>query len=155
MAGRPSKYTKALATKICTLLAEGESLRSVCAMEGMPNKSTVIRWLASNEDFCDQYARAKEQAAFLMAEDILEIADDGSNDWMEKLDGEGNAVGYQLNGEHVQRSKLRVDARKWLLSKLLPKKFGEKVALTGEGGGPIQTVNKIERTIVRPKSSDS
>ena len=125
--GRPSKYSDALARKICLLVSEGESLRAVCEQDGMPSKATIMRWLASNDSFRDQYAQAKEQAAFLMAEDLLEIADDGRNDWMERLDSEGQGIGWQLNGEHVQRSKLRIDSRKWLLSKLLPKKYGENI----------------------------
>jgi hypothetical protein len=63
--------------------------------------------------------------AIHIAEDLLAIADDGTNDYMEYEDKEGNAAGWRFNGEHVQRSRLRVDARKWLLSKLLPK-FADK-----------------------------
>ncbi|AXX02817.1 terminase small subunit-like protein [Cronobacter sakazakii] len=125
--GRPSDYTEELAEIICLRLAEGESLRSVCRDEGMPSKQAVLRWLARNESFRAQYVRAKEEGAEAIAEELFDIADDGSNDWMEKLDKDGEAIGYQLNGEHVQRSKLRIDTRKWYLSKIMPKKYGDRI----------------------------
>lgn len=125
--GRPSDYTDELAELICLRLAEGESLRSVCRDDGMPSKQAVLRWLARNDQFRAQYVRAKEEGAEAIAEEMFDIADDGTNDWMEKLDKDGEAIGYQLNGEHVQRSKLRIDTRKWYLSKILPKKYGDRI----------------------------
>ncbi|ECD2965765.1 DNA packaging protein [Salmonella enterica subsp. enterica serovar Typhimurium] len=125
--GRPSDYTEELAEVICLRLAEGESLRSVCRDDGMPSKQAVLRWLARNESFRAQYVRAKEEGAEAIAEELFDIADDGTNDWMEKLDKDGEAIGYQLNGEHVQRSKLRIDTRKWYLSKIMPKKYGDRI----------------------------
>ena len=125
--GRPSDYTEELAEIICLRLAEGESLRSVCSDDGMPSKQAVLRWLARNEEFRAQYVRAKEEGAEAIAEELFDIADDGTNDWMEKLDKDGNCIGYQLNGEHVQRSKLRIDTRKWYLSKIMPKKYGDRI----------------------------
>lgn len=125
--GRPSDYTEELAEIICLRLAEGESLRSVCRDDDMPSKQAVLRWLARNEAFRAQYVRAKAEGAEAIAEELFDIADDGTNDWMEKLDKDGEAIGYQLNGEHVQRSKLRIDTRKWYLSKILPKKYGDRI----------------------------
>lgn len=126
-AGRPSDYTEELAETICLRLAEGESLRSVCRDDGMPCKQTVLRWISRIPAFRDQYVRAKEEGAEAIAEELFDIADDGTNDWMEKLDKDGEAIGYQLNGEHVQRSKLRIDTRKWYLSKIMPKKYGDRI----------------------------
>lgn len=127
--GRPTDYSPELAQVICLRLAEGESLRSVCADEAMPAKSTVLRWIARHDEFRDQYARAKQEGAEAIAEEMFDIADDGSNDWMEKLDKDGEAIGWQINGEHVQRSRLRIETRKWYLSKILPRKYGDKVDL--------------------------
>lgn len=126
-AGRPSDYTQETAELICMRLAEGESLRSVCSDEGMPSKQSVLRWLTKHEEFRSQYVRAKEQGAEALAEEMFDIADDGANDWMEKKDKDGEAIGWQLNGEHVRRSQLRIDTRKWYLSKIMPKKYGDKV----------------------------
>lgn len=131
--GRPSKFSKKLAEDICLLLAEGESLRSICSAKNMPDKKTVLRWLARDEEFRSQYTRAKEAGAEAIAEELFDIADDGSNDWMERLDAEGDAVGWQLNGEHVRRSQLRIDTRKWYLSKIMPKKYGDKQQVEHSG----------------------
>ncbi|WP_205548622.1 hypothetical protein [Pseudomonas carnis] len=151
-AGRPSDYTPEIAEAICLRLSEGESLRSVCSDDVMPAKVTVLRWIARHDEFRNQYAQAKQSGAEAIAEEMFDIADDGTNDWMEKLDKEGNASGYQLNGEHVQRSKLRIDTRKWYLSKIMPKKYGDKLDLThgGADGGPIKTITEIRITGVRP-----
>lgn len=126
-AGRPSDYTKELADNICARLSEGESLRSVCRDENMPDKSTVFRWLRLHKEFSDQYARAKEESADALFEELLEIADDGTNDWMERQSADGTTGGWQVNGEALQRSRLRVDTRKWALSKLKPKKYGDRI----------------------------
>lgn len=123
-AGRPSSFTQEIADEICERIADGESLRSICGGGAMPNKSTVFRWLGANEIFRDQYARAKEAQAEALADEIVDIADDGQNDWMER-NAEDNA-GWVANGEALQRSRLRVDARKWIASKLLPKKYGDR-----------------------------
>jgi hypothetical protein len=97
----------------------------------MPAKTTVFRWLRENEEFRNQYARAKEEATDALAEELLDIADDASNDWMESNKPGDNSV--ILNGEHLQRSRLRVDTRKWLMSKMKPKKYGEKLDMTTNG----------------------
>lgn len=133
MMGRPTKYTKALGELICIRLSEGESLRSICKDDNVPCKQTVLRWLSQDEEFRAQYVRAKELSAEAIAEEMFDIADEGSNDWMERLNGEGEAIGWQLNGEHVQRSRLRIDTRKWYLSKIMPKKWGDKQQLEHSG----------------------
>lgn len=131
--GRPSDYSPELAEIICIRLSEGESLRSVCRDEELPSKATVLRWIARHDDFRDQYVRAKAQGAEAIAEEMFDIADDASNDWMEKLDAEGQGIGWQLNGDHVRRSQLRIDTRKWYLSKIMPKKYGDKLEVNSTG----------------------
>lgn len=126
---RPSEFTQETADRICDLISEGKSLRKICEADDLPDKSTVFRWLGQNTKFRDQYARARESQADFMAEDILDIADDGTNDYgfKEGDTAEGASANPVFLAEHVQRSKLRVDARKWLMSKLAPKKYGEKM----------------------------
>lgn len=129
--GRPSIFTKELADTICARLANGESLRTICYEKDMPDHSTVISWTLSNELFYNQYARAREIQAEVMFDEILEISDDGSNDLMTITKGN---VSYNTEDREVtNRSKLRVDSRKWYLSKVLPKKFGDKVDVTSAG----------------------
>lgn len=139
--GRPTVYTAAVGRQICQRLADGESLRQICADPKMPGKSTVLRWLFEDDKkaFQDQYARAREVQAENWADEILEIADDGANDWVERELQNGSSVKV-VDHEHVSRSKLRVDARKWLMSKLLPKKYGDKQQLEHSGevkGAPV------------------
>jgi hypothetical protein len=136
--GRPSEYTQELADEICAHLSTGESLRTVCRSESMPCTSTIFNWFRKYPDFLEQYARAKAESADAMAEEILDIADDGSNDWMEKHNADGEKTGWQVNGEHIQRSRVRIDTRKWLASKLKPKKYGDKLELAGDEKNPIQ-----------------
>lgn len=111
---RPSTFTEEVAGLICERLADGESLRSICSQEGMPSKSMVFRWLAANGAFRDQYAHAREAQADALFDEILDIADDGRNDWIEKRNAAGEVIGWQENGEAIRRSQLRIDARKWM-----------------------------------------
>lgn len=139
--GRHSDFSAEKAKEICDKLAEGRTLRDVCRDDGMPSESTVRSWaMDDREGFSAQYRRAREIGYLSMADELMEVADDGSNDWMERKGDEGQS-GYVLNGEHVQRSRLRVDTRKWMLSKALPKVFGDRVTaeVSGPDGGPIQT----------------
>ena len=123
---RPSILNPKMARDICSRIAAGESLRSICSDEDMPDKSSVMLWVATDRDgFSDQYEKACLARAHFWADELLDIADDGSNDWMERTDKEGESIGWQVNGDAIQRSRLRVDARKWLLSKMLPK-FADK-----------------------------
>lgn len=136
--GAPTKKTSALCAKICEGLAIGKSARSMCIEVGISQR-VLWKWLENDEEFVQQYARAKEIGLDYMAEDMLDIADDGSNDWMDKNDPDN--PGYDFNSEHVQRSRLRVDARKWYLSKLAPKKYGDKVVNEHQGGDPDKPIN--------------
>jgi len=129
--GRPTKYTQDLADEICEGITLGNSIRTVTKPEHMPAISTFYKWLRLHDEFAKQYARACEERTEAMSEDILDIADDGGNDWMEVH--KGDYEGWQLNGEALQRSRLRVDTRKWLMSKMKPKKYGDKLDMTTNG----------------------
>jgi len=131
--GRPTDYTPELAAQICELLSQGKSLRSVCREDSMPCAASVFLWLRKYPEFSEQYAKAKEESADALVEDILDIADDGSNDWMEQKDKEGALEGWRQNGEALQRSRLRVDTRKWIASKLKAKKYGDKLDVEHSG----------------------
>lgn len=131
--GRPSKFSQKIADSICEQLADGHSLREICKATTMPARSTVFKWLSEIKAFADQYVRAREAQADLLADEILSIADDSSQDTVPKVDKEGNEYGEQPNSEWIARSRLRVDARKWLASKMAPKKYGEKIEATHSG----------------------
>lgn len=152
----PHAYDMSIADEVLDGIAAGGSLREVCGKPGLPSVTTFMRWLADerNENLRERYARARELQAEYMAEDILAIADEectmvkadkhGSQD----DDGQGNTE-VVFDSTAVQRNRLRVDARKWLLSKLAPKKYGDKVTQehTGANGGAIEVHSTV--TLVR------
>ncbi len=140
MGPRPT-FTPEIGAAICAELETGKTLRDVCRREDFPSEAAVRRWAMLDEGgvFAAQYSRAREIGYHAMADEVLEIADDGSNDWMERTRTDGSTEEV-FNSEHFQRSKLRYEARRWLLSKCLPKIYGDKVALTGAEGGPLQVV---------------
>lgn len=147
---RPESFTQELADAICARIADGGSLRAICESEGMPSRRTVFRWLADTgmEQFRRQYAYAREVQAEGVFEEILEIADDGSNDYMTITKGDET---YNVEDREVTgRSKLRVDTRRWALSKMLPKKYGEKLDVTSDGR-PIQQITGMT---VRPEEKN-
>ena len=125
--GRPSKFSKELADTICEQLAQGKSMRTVCATDDMPDMATVFRWLRTNDEFCKQYARAKEESTDAMAEEILDLSDGG----LAVVKG----MAEKKSSAAAQIVRLQVDTRKWLMSKMKPKKYGDKseVDLTSKG----------------------
>lgn len=129
--GAPTIYSEELVDAICELVADGASLRAIGATEGMPATNTLVRWLADGEHpyFKLHYARAKEALADKFSEEILQISDDGSNDTY--IDENGNR---KTDQDVIARSRLRVDSRKWLASKLAPKKYGDKLDLSSSDG---------------------
>lgn len=126
--GRPSLYTPEMAARICAEIGAGAKLKDICKAEDMPCDRTVYRWLASHDEFSQQYARAMENRAHAMAEEILEISDESGFDV--SINGEGIPI---VNGETINRAKLRVDTRKWLMSKMAPKKYGDRQAIDHSG----------------------
>jgi hypothetical protein len=116
--------SKVKAAEVINRIAEGVSMRQACKDAGVANPS-FMRWIKDDPLLAEQYARAHEIMVDSIVEEIIEIADDGSNDWMQS--NRPDDKGYSLNGENVARSRLRVDARKWYASKLAPKKYGDRV----------------------------
>ena len=141
-------YSQDVAIAICDRLAKGEPLKRICEDEGMPSYATVRRWEMDDPEFRALSTRAREIGCHAIADECLQIADDGRNDWME---GHGEDAGWKLNGEHIQRSKLRIETRMRLLGKWLPKVFGDKIEQTIQGpdGGAIDI---ITRRVVDPKA---
>lgn len=154
--GRPSEYTEQAANKICEKIAEGLSIRTICKEEDMPAPSTIFKWLSEHRTFSEQYARAKEAQADAFAEEILDIADDSRNDWIEIHGEDGEVERARENGEAIRRSVLRVDARKWLMGKMKPKKYGDAalIKLGGDPDGvPIQA--SVAVTFVRTNATST
>lgn len=139
--GRPTDFTQETADLICERIADGESLRSICRDEDMPDRATVFRWLASREDFATKYAYAREQQADLYAESIVDISDELEI----QATYQGEEVRLDVSPTAVARNRLRVDARKWYAAKLAPKKYGDRtnMALSDPDGNalPIPVLN--------------
>ena len=143
MAGRgaPSKRTPELEEALCELIATGSSLVSACR-ECDVGLTTVFRWLSESPEFRDKYTRAREAQAEHYASEIVDIADEVEVQQVVTPDG---VVDFKLDATAVARNKLRVDARKWVASKLLPKKYGDRVenVHTGVDGGPVDLNLKV------------
>lgn len=129
--GRPTIFTQEIADEICTRLANGHSLRSICAPDRddfIPSIGTIMRWVIENDEFRKQYEISRQIQAETMADEIVTISD-------------GDGLGEEQKIALSARDRLRVDSRKWVASKLLPKKYGDKLTteLTGADGGPVKT----------------
>lgn len=139
---RQSEFTQAVADLICERIADGLSLRSICAGEGMPATSTVFKWLNENKPFSDQYARAREAQADALFDEILDIADTPVEGTKTKAGPNGTET---TTGDMIEHRRLQVEARKWMAGKLQPKKYSDKhqVELSGPNGGPMETVSSV------------
>ena len=126
-------YSPELAEKILDRISEGESLRRICADDGMPDRRTVLRWLEADKELATKCARARELQADSIFDELREIAEDG-------------------NPEDVQRAKLRVSTLQWMAAKLKPKRYGEKIQAehSGPNGGAIP-FETVVRKVVDPK----
>lgn len=143
-------YSDDLCDLIFNRIIDGEALSRICADDDMPTRKMFYEWLKNDEQLQKKYALATEIRADKLAEDILQIADDGANDTY--LDEDGNS---RTDHDVVARSRLRVDARKWLASKMAPKKYGDKLAVGGDDSMPALKIEKIERVIVAKKANDA
>lgn len=122
--------------QILLSIEEGDSLRSTLKREGMPTSTTFYQWIDNDKEKALHYARACELRADTIFEEIIEIADESGMDFNSTDIGDGIQI-ERFNSEHVQRSRLRVDARKWMLGKMNPKKYGDKIQT--EHSGEITT----------------
>ena len=139
LGGAEKIYTEELGMLICSRIAMGESLKAICREKDMPHATTVIGWVMNDPVFREQYRLAREIQAELMGDEILDISDDGTNDWMERRNSKGEFIGWMENGEALRRSQLRVESRRWIAGRLLPKKWGDKqvTEVTGADGQPL------------------
>jgi len=151
--GRPTIFNEKLADEICRRIAEKESLRSICKDAHMPNISTVIDWvLQGNKDdasenlkqFSAQYAHARDVQIEAFMDECIDIADDSSQDWMDKELKNGETVRV-VDYEHINRSRERIDVRKWFAARMKPKKYGDKIQqeITGKDGKDIIPIINI------------
>lgn len=160
--GRPTEYSAELAAEFCAYLSRGMSLRTACKQKGMPGITTIFRWLSlSNaelwrDDFREQYARAKQEAADMLAEDILDIANTPLvgqvtvTKTTKDKDGNDVTVTETRNEDMLGHRRLQIDTRKFLMAKMKPKVYGDKMDLTSDGekleigrGMSIEEINAV------------
>lgn len=134
---RKTIKSAALCERILTSIAEGKSLRESCEKENLA-PGNWINWINSDKQLLEQYTHAREVRAELLFDEMLDIADEVSSDTI--IDDNGNE---KANSEWIARSRLRVDTRKWALSKMLPKKYGDKIEVDnkGEVGLTVSIIN--------------
>ena len=147
--GEYINYREDVVEEICERIASGEALARILGDNGhpktnpnLPDMRTVTRWLAKYEDFRQRYRAAREIQAETLLDEITRIADDSSKDTIMRPDGKGGEVAA-VNREFVERSRLRVQARQWLIAKMHPKKYGEKVDVTHSGAVGSFDLTKI------------
>lgn len=117
----------AVGERVCDELAKGRTLRSICREGGMPDPSTVLRWVLADPDgFGERYRRAREIGYHLMADELIDIADDCRSLYVQR-EGDNDPVPDRAAVAHA---RLRVDTRRWLLAKALPKIYGDRIDLT-------------------------
>lgn len=139
-----STYTKALADEICERLSRGEPLQHICRDEHMPAARTITDWKKAHPDFAEAFGRARDDGYDAIAHRARQT-----------LRGKGEADGGESTGD-VQRDKAIADFDLKLLAKWDPRRYGDKLALTGgsDDDAPLKTVTRIELVGVRPRDDD-
>lgn len=142
---RPSIFTQEIADDICKRLSLGQSLKRMCEeCDHLPHRDTVNDWMISKPGFSDRIVRAREIGAHAIVEEARDIADDGTNDYMEKLGRDGQPIGYVMNGEWVARSRLRIDQRWREAEAHLSKVYGRKQQVEHSGVIGVANVSSDE-----------
>lgn len=137
-----------IVAEICQRIANGEALTNICTKDrkdDYPPRTTFYDWKDENPEFEKAYLRAMKLRVDAYVEETFEIADDGRNDWVKANDP--NNPGYVFNGEHSQRSKMRISQRNWYAEKICPRIYGQKIALGGaDDMPPIKSVSEVVGT---------
>ena len=138
--GSAPVYSEELAELICDRLATGESLYAICKTPGMPGEKTVRGWAETRPAFATKYARAREFGYDSIAEQIIALSDQEF----------GGPDGFVDNGK-VQAARLQTDSRRWFLSKLMPKRYGDKIVQEVQGADGGVLISRIELVPVPPR----
>jgi len=149
-------YSAHIANKICALIMQKNSLTKICNMPGMPRLNTVIGWLADPKraDFREQYYYARRVQAELLLDEIFDIADDTSNDWKPTYDKNGEQNGWKPDNEAIQRSRVKIDTRKWFAAKMVPRLYGDRAQVdldvTGDLAELMRQASNSDKGLPKP-----
>jgi hypothetical protein len=149
-------YTDALARKICERLMGGESLKEICEDNRMPAIRSVTRWLADPRltEFREMYYFARRVQAEIRIDEIFTIADDSSGDWHPKYDDDGEIIGVEVDNEAIQRSRVRIDVRKWYAARLVPRIYGDRkeidLDVTGDLAELLKAATNQDKGLPKP-----
>jgi len=148
--GRPSDYRPEIGDVICGLLAEGKALAHICQLEGMPHVSTVFRWMRLHDEFREAYTRAREDQADFLADEMQVIADEDPQ-LLSAGDEDGKGAILRVDSAFEQWRRTRIDTRKWIASKLKPKRYGDRISqeVSGPDGKPLAPVAPIIKLTVK------
>lgn len=150
--GRPTVFTRTRKQEFCDRLIAGESVREICASNWMPWESDIYRkHLRNDASFREQYTQARADSLERWEDEIIEISDDSSNDYIDRMTKNGEIVTV-VDTDHINRSRLRVDSRKWLMSKRLPKKYGDRVQTDVAGTLTLEAL--VSAAVAPPKLLD-
>ncbi len=128
MSKEPVRFSEDLAREICIAISNSTlGIRDLCKMHShWPNANTIMEWKIMHPSFGELYARAKQSQVEILVDEIVQIADDTTHDTLTKTNKDGDEY-YVPNSEYINRSRIRIDTRKWLASKLIPKLYGDKI----------------------------
>lgn len=131
--GRPHGYTEEKALEICEMVADGQSINKISKMPGMPARSTILKWFRDVPEFSDMYIRAKEIGFEVLADEIIDLADAPEN----------------IKKEELNRHHLMIETRKWLLAKLQPRKYGERLTqeIVGDANNPVHVEQRTHMSV--------
>ncbi len=140
----PRHYSKEMAEEICIRLMKKESLAAICRDPRMPTANAIVKWLADprRADFREMYYFARRVQAEMFVDEIFEIADDTQYDWKPRFNRKGEYIDHVPDNEAIQRSRVRIDTRKWYAAKMVPKIYGEKLNMDLDVTGDLAELLK-------------
>jgi hypothetical protein len=154
-------YTEERGNEICRLLEEGHSLTSICRRKGMPTFPGVISWCNTNPSFGLQYARAREVQYQRLGDGIFDVSDRSKagkkvtiEEGFDPKTGQPRTTKTTSTGDMVDRARLMVDTRKWFLSKVLPKVYGDKLQLSSDLDAPAAPLTATQEELRRLSAED-
>jgi hypothetical protein len=140
---RPQEFSETLASEICERIAFGETLRHITLLPHLPEEATLYRWLLREPEFQARFLAAKALQVEKWAEELIDIADDARNDWIVRENGRAGTSATVANSENVQRAKLRVVVRQWLIARWQSRLAAEKAEAPAAPGGSPEGVRVL------------